>query len=65
VSVPEYVDGVGAVSKTTKIVDSTTQSIGSGTSKDDYAPYIVAMASIVALLLTGFMVSRRRRSSRG
>ncbi len=65
VSVPEYVDGVGAVSKTTKIVDSTTQSIGSGTSKDDYAPYIVAMASIVALLLTGFMVSRRRRRSRG
>jgi hypothetical protein len=65
VAVPEYVDGVRAVSKTTKIVDSTTQSIGSGTTKDDYALYTVAMVSIVALFLAGFMVSRRRRSSRG
>jgi len=62
VDLPEYVDGVRTVGKTTRIVDSTTQSIGSGTIKDDYAPYIVAMVSIVALLLIGFMVSRRRRS---
>jgi hypothetical protein len=65
VAVPEYADSARAVSKTTKMVDSTTQSIRSGASKDDYAPYIVAMVSIVALLLAGFMVSRRRRSSHG
>jgi len=62
VSVPEYVDRVGAVSKTTKTVDSTARTIGSETSKTDYTPYIAAAMSIVALLLTGFMISKRRRS---
>jgi len=64
VAVPEFLDSTRTISKTTKMVDSTTQSIGVGTSKNDYAPYTVAMVSIIALLLAGFMVSRRRRNAR-
>ncbi len=65
VAVPEYADSVRSVIKTTKTVSSTTQAISAGTSKNDYAPYTLAVVSVIALLLAGFISFRRRRSSLG
>lgn len=65
VAVPEYADSARSVSKTTKTVSSTTQAIRVRSGEIDYAPYTIAVVSVIALLLAGFIFSRRRTSFSG